>query len=280
MWLRLVPVVGALALTIGCSSSNVTDDAGDGDGANDQPPVDTDGDGLTDAEEAEFGSDPELADTDGDGLSDADERDNGTDPTKEDTDGDGYNDADELAEGKDPLDSASMIYQCGWPYNSGKADLDAADMSQVVSQGDTIGNFKAEDQCGEQVNLHDFGGQRKYTLVDVSADWCGPCNSLAAWLEGDSDSFEGSYPGVRDAIDNGDLYWITIIDGSASEVNNWRNKYPHSEIPVLHDKKGRMADHIGLNYFPSVLLLNTKMKIVSYKYDNYGTAIKAAVDKL
>lgn len=46
-----------------------------------QADVDTDGDGLSDAREAELGTDPELADTDGDGISDGDELDFlGTDP--------------------------------------------------------------------------------------------------------------------------------------------------------------------------------------------------------
>ena len=59
--------------------------------------IDTDGDGLTDADEAAFGSDPTLSDTDGDGLLDADEAALGTDPTVIDTDGDGVSDLDEVA---------------------------------------------------------------------------------------------------------------------------------------------------------------------------------------
>ena len=57
--------------------------------------ADTDGDGLTDKEEAEKGTDPKKADTDGDGLTDKEEVDgsknNGqpTDPTNADSDGDG-----------------------------------------------------------------------------------------------------------------------------------------------------------------------------------------------
>ena len=65
---------------------------------------DTDGDGLSDAEEAELGTDPEEADSDDDGLTDGEEIDLGTDPLDEDTDSDGMSDGDEVEIGTDPLD--------------------------------------------------------------------------------------------------------------------------------------------------------------------------------
>jgi thiol-disulfide isomerase/thioredoxin len=66
--------------------------------------TDTDGDGLTDALEAQIGTDAALADTDGDRLSDGDElRYHGTDPTRMDSDGDGLDDGTELLDlGTDP----------------------------------------------------------------------------------------------------------------------------------------------------------------------------------
>ncbi|MFO8150798.1 MAG: binary toxin-like calcium binding domain-containing protein [Trueperaceae bacterium] len=55
--------------------------------------VDTDGDGLTDAEERQYGTDPRNADSDGDGISDFDELNlYYSEPTMEDTDGDGLPD--------------------------------------------------------------------------------------------------------------------------------------------------------------------------------------------
>ena len=54
--------------------------------------VDTDGDGLTDAEECALGTNPLLADSDGDGLNDRAEILNGTSSTNPDTDGDGIPD--------------------------------------------------------------------------------------------------------------------------------------------------------------------------------------------
>ena len=67
---------------------------------------DTDGDGLTDAEETSLGTNPLNPDTDGDGLTDGDEvLIYGTNPLNIDTDGDGFDDAVEVIQyGSDPLD--------------------------------------------------------------------------------------------------------------------------------------------------------------------------------
>ncbi len=71
----------------------------------DGPDADADGDGLTNAEEVEWGSDPQDADSDDDGLDDGEEQDEGTDPNNEDTDGDGLTDGEEVNEyGTDPND--------------------------------------------------------------------------------------------------------------------------------------------------------------------------------
>ncbi len=78
-----------------------------------EPTVDTDGDLLTDAQEAELGTNPELADSDGDGLSDFAEvgfepgSATGTDPLLTDTDSDGVGDGAEVANGTDPTDPTS-----------------------------------------------------------------------------------------------------------------------------------------------------------------------------
>jgi hypothetical protein len=65
--------------------------------------VDTDSDGLTDAEEAAAGTDPNNPDSDGDGVNDRLEvqRDD-LDPTNPDSDGDGLNDGKELDFSCDP----------------------------------------------------------------------------------------------------------------------------------------------------------------------------------
>ncbi len=69
--------------------------------------TDTDGDGLSDAREAELGTNPSLADTDGDGLDDGAEIDIwGTSPLLADSDNDGASDGDEINAFTDPNDAA------------------------------------------------------------------------------------------------------------------------------------------------------------------------------
>lgn len=89
---------GGITLQYGCSSSEE---------ATQEQPVDTDGDGLTDTQEADLGTDPNMADTDGDGLTDGDEvNEYQTDPLMADTDGDGLNDGEEVnSHNTDPLNA-------------------------------------------------------------------------------------------------------------------------------------------------------------------------------
>jgi outer membrane protein OmpA-like peptidoglycan-associated protein len=72
------------------------------------PTTDTDGDGLTDDEEAALGTDPADEDSDDDGLTDGVEvNQTDTDPLDEDSDDDGLNDGEEIDLGSDPLDTDS-----------------------------------------------------------------------------------------------------------------------------------------------------------------------------
>ena len=71
------------------------------------PPLDQDGDGLPDSQEAVLGTDKTLVDTDGDGLTDGEEVSLGTNPLIMDSDGDGYSDFTEAQASTNPLLASS-----------------------------------------------------------------------------------------------------------------------------------------------------------------------------
>jgi hypothetical protein len=73
-------------------------------------PVDSDLDGLTDAEETNLGTNMLNADSDGDKLSDYDEvKTYGTDPLNPDTDADGYLDGEEVLNGYNPKGPGKLL---------------------------------------------------------------------------------------------------------------------------------------------------------------------------
>ncbi len=74
------------------------------------PAVDSDGDGLTDAEEDALGTDKLAMDTDNDGLNDYEEvKIYHTDPKNPDTDGDGYKDGEEVKNGYNPSGPGRLL---------------------------------------------------------------------------------------------------------------------------------------------------------------------------
>jgi len=107
----------------------------------------------------------EDIDSDADGLSDADEWRSGTDPDNPDSDGDGHSDGSEFDVGTDPLNADDHVYMGGWDIDSCRDD--------VVATGNEVGQatdqFKLSDQFGELVKLHDFCA--KAVLLVSGAFW-------------------------------------------------------------------------------------------------------------
>lgn len=252
--------------------------SGEGEGEGEEA-VDSDGDGLDDAEEAAAGTDPQSADSDEDGLGDAEEIEGGTDPLAEDSDGDGYRDADEITEGSDPTDGESWIYAGHWPYYADKDGITAPGEGSAPEEGATIPRFVLSDQYGEMVDIYDFAYQGKPIVIDLSAMWCYYCKEMAAWLEGESSSYGDSfYPIVPELVQNGDVYWITVMvqDRSynaptQSTTDAWFSMYPNPMVPILTDVDQEMLMYFyeDLYGFPSLYMLEEDMTFGVYTPRDY-----------
>ncbi|MEN0065421.1 MAG: hypothetical protein AAGA48_24965 [Myxococcota bacterium] len=249
--------------------------------------ADSDEDGLTNGEERKLGLDPQVADTDGDGLLDGQEVEFGTDGLKADTDGDGYGDRDEIHEGTDPNDASDVIYTGNWPYFFGKDDISGQRGGQQMSMGRRFRRLEMVDQNGEMVDLYDFYNEEdKYVLLDISAEWCVPCQDMAAWLDHQTEGFS-EFNAVRDAVDAGDMYWVTIMgdtaDGSPVSValsERWHEAYPTEPIAVLADESGEAVKYADVPFWPFLMLLGPDLKVQAIDSSTDWLALQAAMDVL
>jgi thiol-disulfide isomerase/thioredoxin len=255
----------------------------------DTDPVDSDGDGLVDDDEADLGTDPDNVDSDGDTIEDGAEVDQGLDPLLVDTDGDAYQDNWEITEGTNPLDINSVIYKGGWPYNPNKAayaDRTWEDSGNRV--GDELAFFSYLDSNGDIVDIYDFADQGKPIMIDIAAMWCGPCQMISKWLGGASATpWNDPTSLVRDAVNNGDIYWVTILgddmgntadnayttgDVDADELGEWEAAFPNESVPLVADEQngdevkgyaqGSAVTHLLNNAWPTTVLFDEHLTVM------------------
>ncbi|MCO4769473.1 MAG: hypothetical protein KDA24_05535 [Deltaproteobacteria bacterium] len=203
-------------------------------------------------------------DTDEDGLTDAEEDDLGTDPDDPDTDGDGYDDGDEVANDSDPTDNEDGIFRGGYPFNDDLEDCDDEDFLGSAGEGDQLPCAEFETQFGEDYNLWNMRGSAAFMVIDTSAVWCGPCNSMAAWLADQTpDLFGQNLDAARENVWDGNVRWITALyengagqPADVDDAESWDDAYPAEGVPVLVDGDSEMIGWIGPPGIPSLSLVD------------------------
>ena len=138
--------------------------------------------------------------------------------------------------------------------------------------GDTLCDFRLQDQFGDEVSLWQFWGD--VVLVDISTIWCGPCQELAASTQATFEHFE----------DDGFMY-LTIIQQDVEgnppkqvDVVEWAEAFG-IEAPVLGDGDEVVAA-VRQNQFPALLLLDRKMKVHERVTPPDAGVVDAAIEDL
>ncbi|MFM2161473.1 MAG: hypothetical protein RLZZ383_985, partial [Pseudomonadota bacterium] len=171
---------------------------------------DTDGDGLTDAEEAALGTDPLDADTDDDGLTDGDEhRVEGTDPLLWDTDGDGLSDGQELGL---TLDDVSEGTDLG--LFLADADPDATtDPNDADTDGDGLTDGEEDADLDGAVDADETDPNDADTDGDGVTDGVEVLIGGTDPLDADTDD-DGLTDGEEDSDADG------VVDAGETDANN------------------------------------------------------------
>lgn len=212
-------------------------ESGDGDGDPTTDPSTGDGDG-------DATTDPSTGDGDGDATTDPSTGDGDGDATTDPSTGDGDGDETGGAEcGADP----------GWGQ---------------VAIGEPVKHVQAKNQEGEAVNLCEWAGMP--IALDAAAVWCGPCQLASEYLSTGQgqDPFSGLGPGLKTAVDNGNIIWITTlmdsaqqgVPGTVSDAEAWDANYPHPNIPVLvEDDVPMLSGYLPGNCVPRVFVIDPEM---------------------
>jgi thiol-disulfide isomerase/thioredoxin len=197
-------------------------------------PGGTDGDGEPEALAPD-------GDADGDLLTNAFELSIYTDPENADSDGDGFDDGFEYAAYFKPYDETDFPYTGGYargptPPGSRWDEITADD---GWGQGDVSRSWTMTDHHGESVKLKRFFGQ--VIMIDISAEWCGPCRQAASTLEEE----------WLDRVDGGFTVMQLLLDGQSPgdgqpNLERWAGDFGLT-IPMFDDGDRGTTSH----YVPS-----------------------------
>jgi len=213
---------------------------------------DSDGDGLTDAEEAHIhGTSSTEADSDGDGINDGEEIELGTNPNSEDSDSDNFSDGYEISTLNDPLDPADF------PVSEGESPINLIADTTPDSDGDGLTDGEEEHLYNSNPDLADSDGDLLLDGEEIALD-TNPTDSDTD----DDGSLDGEEVEFGTSPLDPDHHLITIegeiiYDGPLNELI-------YIVIEELDDNQNPVASHITLQE-PGEFVIENLLTLQEYK---------------
>ena len=256
MHARLLLLLLSVLLAAGCSPARRGGGGGGGDDDDSADPGDDDDDAAP-------------GDPDGDGLDTSFEEQIGTDPNDEDSDGDGYEDGEEYMSYFLPWDASDQPYIGGYPRGPLPDEIDG----QGWHAGEITRNWTAQDQWEQELQLHRFFGN--VVVVEVAAEWCGPCQASAETLEEE----------YQERKDDGFVVIQLLLDGqsydSPPDLERWADQFGLTS-PLVSDHNQEIAQHYvasGSFGIPNYTILDRELVVRDW-FQEGGTIDWSLVDSL
>jgi len=266
----LFPLLSVACMVNPDGSGKNGNNGGDGE----QGPVDADGDGLTDEEEAELGTDPDLADTDGDGFSDPDELELG------------YNALFEwshpIEEGDYLVGTCPVLPDVDKAGHTGMASMNYNGQTyewEAYQNGDILANWEGNDTFGQRISFYNFCGN--YVMLVVSAAWCGPCQKMALTFEAEQEEIRAEIPNFQGF----ELLFQNTQGGTPDEraLTSWKSRYGLDTIAVVGPDDSADPALVALDgdgYIPTTILVSPTMEVISMDEGLTGTrAVISAISR-
>jgi len=157
----------------------------------------------------------------------------------------------ELTSSQDSLDqSCWMDVDNDWVTNSPRSDLE----STGFGLGEIPPDMCMQDQHGKTVSLWQFYGQ--VILLDISAEWCAPCQELATEVDHTWKDYE----------DQGFMYLTILTEDQNSAIpsvevlETWAEDFEIT-APVLSDAEGYRNQLVPTGAYPRLMIINRNMEV-------------------
>ena len=125
-------------------------------------------------------------------------------------------------------------------------------------EGDNPCNIVAIDHNGDEFDM--YANYGSLIVLDLSAMWCGPCNSAGAHAQE-----------VQDMYAADDLIYVTVlvenqhgVPPSEADIQQWATTYGNTTSPVLPGDRGMLVSSGGsweLTSWPTFFYIDREMVI-------------------
>lgn len=144
--------------------------------------------------------------------------------------------------------------------------------------GVKIPHWELVTHDGEVWNACDYYGSP--LVIDTSAEWCGPCQALSAFMAGNDAAASGIFNDegfvqdyvvpFRDMVNAGCITWVTVLTQneqglppSDSDAASWDASYHNPNIPVVADPTGDFEYWLHINAYPTTFLVNNNFNYLT-----------------